>query len=113
MKSDPQLRRWYLGYNRELFGGELPEDTVAIMWEPCGGAVAETQPCDDGEFIIRVNPCLRGVGSKPHHSCARLALIHEMAHVKLLPNSRLAYHGTKFDEEMQRLSQFKSFRKLL
>lgn len=111
MDSDPQLRRWYLDYNRRWFNGDLPEDTVRVMWEPCGGAVAETEPVgDEGELIIRINPCLRGVGSKPRHSNARFALIHEMVHVKLW--GKAAHHGVKFQQEMLSLAQDGAFKNL-
>lgn len=114
MTSDPQLRRWYLDFNRRYFAGELPTDTVTVFWEPIGGALALCSEVENsgGELQIRVNPALRLVGSRPRYSAAKLALLHEMVHVKWWTH-RVEHHGRRFDEELQRLCQYRSFRNLL
>jgi hypothetical protein len=105
MSSDPQLRRWYLDINRRYFDSALPEDTV-IFWEAVAAGYGDCwKPDEDGEFVIRINPALRG-----WPQLAKLTLFHECVHVKLHPNGE---HGSLFDAEIVRLAQYKSYRKLL
>lgn len=114
MHSDPKLRRWYLKFNADFFGGELPDD-VEVYWAPGGtdaGRTFQIAPPMDGnpaQLAITIDPCFMGI---PRH--AKIILAHEMCHVKLWPRGeRLTHHGTTFDEEIQRLTTFRAYRKLL
>lgn len=96
MNSDPQLRRWYLAFNRKYFRGELPEET-AVFWEPDGGHLGTTMKMPDGEFVIRIDPALRFSSRM-----AKIWLLHEMAHISTW-NQKHRAHGRKFKEEINRL----------
>lgn len=98
--SDPTLKRWYRKYNRLYFKGELPEDT-AVYWEPADGNLGDTHEVEDGEFVIRIDPCLRF-----SDKMAKMTLMHELVHVKY-PNS--GDHGRVFQREMLRLAKVGAF----
>lgn len=111
-KSDLKLKRWYLKWNRDYFGGSLPEVTQ-VFWEPVIAGVAEVQDSivpavhsrdDAGNFVIRIDPCLRAF------KCLwGMALLHEMAHIEVDPYPG---HGKKFQEVMLRLAQAGAFKRL-
>lgn len=94
-RSDPKLRRWYRRNNRRFFGGRLTGN-VLLIYETVPGAFGDCLLMPDGYFRIRVNP-IPGTGHRTH----RFTLIHEMAHVKLWPDTG---HGATFDAEMMRLA---------
>ena len=117
MSSDRMLKRWYDRYNREFFGGELPDD-VAVFWEACAahGETFEIESSVEGEpatIGIRINPACRTIWKGSRQGWAKLTLLHEMAHVKLWPVRGLQHHGQRFDQEIQRLCTFRSYRRLL
>lgn len=103
MLSDKQLRRWYREYNQRWFSGELPE-SIDILYAPITGCLGDVIDCPAEDFIIRINP-----------QCAfdtrmvRMILLHEMAHVAVWP---YAWHGGKFQDEMQRLAALGAFKGL-
>lgn len=107
MTSDPKLRRWLLHFNRIHFNSEIPVDRVTVYWEPCGRNAATTA-LEDGEYVIRIDPML--VGSPRH---AKVDLNHELVHVHIWEERGIADHGTRFDQEIQRLCTFRTYRKLL
>lgn len=114
MTSDPYLRRWYLHFNEKFFEGALPEETE-LWWQPCGANMAltfELHPAVDGNpaiLAITFDPSLMGL-----KKITRLVLCHEMCHVKLWARGyKLKDHGRRFDEEIQRLTGFRDYRKLL
>lgn len=105
MTSDPELLSQYRKYNRLLFGGKLRADVI-LYWDALEGLDAE---CSDeiipGSIVIRVNTAFAGWKNQ-----WRICLIHEMAHLHLWPYEA---HGEPWDREIQRLTTFKSYRKLL
>jgi predicted SprT family Zn-dependent metalloprotease len=105
--SDPKLRRWLLHFNRKHFNGSLPVDRITIYYEPCGVAAATTL-LEDDEYVIRVDPALMGF-----RRYTKLIVNHEMVHVLQWRYSRRKPHGTRFDQEIQRLCTFRTYRKLL
>lgn len=115
--SDPQLKRWYGAFNRHWFNSELPSDTV-VFWEPAHGNLGECEPAvdpfakhsvfEDGEWLIRIDPCLRF--SKV---LAKFTLLHECVHVKLaLKKPSYSGHGAPFQREMLRLATIGALKKL-
>ena len=110
MKNDPTLRRWFLKYNKLLFDNKLPLNTICL-WEPLGPAVGETSILvkDPMQFIIKVDPCIMGL-----RRFTRQTLVHEQAHIKLWPlGDKEALHGKAWDEEIQRLTKFRCYRRML
>lgn len=93
MPNDPKLRRWYLIYRQKYFP-ELPEDTQVYYHtaeSPDWGSVTEF----GGKFTIFIDPvCMHVV------PFVRQVLLHEMAHVKLWPDTS---HGKRFKNEKARL----------
>jgi len=57
---------------------------------------------DSGEFVIRVNPAVRG-----WKALRNWVVLHEMAHIHIYPNRN---HGKKFQAEMLRLAQIGAFK---
>lgn len=108
--SDPQLRRWYLAFNRAWFNSELPDD-VTLFWEPAHGCIGECERDNYGgvfrlsesDIVVRLDPTIRF-----SETIAKLTLLHEMCHIKL-PR---ANHGPRFQAEMLRLAQLGALRKL-
>lgn len=105
MTSDPELLSEFKKYNRLLFGNSLRNDVI-LFWDAMDGLDAEI---DDrlikGKFTIRMNTALAGWKNQ-----WRICLIHEMAHLHLWPYE---FHGEAWDREIQRLTKYKSYRKLL
>lgn len=93
LKSDPSLKRLYNKYNRLYFEGSLPN--AVVWWEPVASAYANCT-FEDDVWKIRINPALYG-----WTAAAKMALLHEMAHVKLHPD---ASHSDTFNAEMLRLA---------
>lgn len=112
MTSDPTLRRLYLRYNKLFFNGELPLE-VAIYWAPLGDAVgmSEDAPAslkkEGASYLIRIDPVLGGL---PRF--IRQTVVHEMAHIKLFKQN-ISDHGKEWDKEIQRLTKFRAYRKML
>lgn len=103
MLSDTKLRRWYREYNRRFFGGALSDD-VDILYAPVEGCCADVDNCPAHDFVLRINPAYAiNVGF------VRLALLHEMVHIKLWPCQT---HGAAFQREMKRLAAADAFRGL-
>jgi hypothetical protein len=112
MISDAKLKRLYRWVNVTFYEGELPDD-VEVWWEACQDASAKAVALDSlrGEHPqlgIKFDPCLSLLWRY-----AKLCMIHECAHIKLWPIRGLTDHGKRFDEEIQRLCSFKTYRKLL
>jgi hypothetical protein len=112
MTSEPMLRRLYNSVNRDWFGGELPDD-VPIWFEPCShyAETIEIQPAIEGEpptLGIRVNPSMMAAWD-----LCKIKVAHECIHVKQWQAKRRKNHGIKFDQEIQRLCTFRTYRKLL
>ena len=109
MDSDLRLKRMFAKLNRRYWSGELPADTC-VWWEPCGDTFGKTNLVEDANiFAIRIDPSILGMGVY-----TELILTHEMAHVATwLRTKRLKDHGGVFDAEIQRLTGYRSYRKLL
>lgn len=93
--SDPQLRRWFLHYQRKYFP-KVPPNT-AVYWEPAAGALGDVSEDDNGDFTIRIDPSLRFSSAM-----AKLTLLHEIAHIAC---GMEGDHGEPFQREMQRLAK--------
>ena len=109
MDSDLKLKRLYNTLNARYYEGSLP-GTTALWWERCADKAAVTFEIDGASYLgIKVDPSVMGFGKY-----LKLVLNHEMSHVKLWPlGYKLADHGRYFDEEIQRLTKFRSYRNLL
>ena len=109
MNSDLGLRRKYNAFNKRYFNGELPSNTV-IWYEPCVRACGETVEIDGAEELgIKIDPSVLVFSRLLDQT-----VIHEMAHVRLWPlGYKLKDHGNRWDEEIKRLTTYKSYRKLL
>lgn len=95
----------YRRLNKLYFDSELPD--IEIVWEPQpgDGANGMTHTYNAEAHRLCIDPSLRG-----NNKFIKIIMCHEMCHVKN-PKSR---HGKgKFDEEIQRLCTFASYRKLL
>ena len=109
--SDRRLKRLYRHFNRRYFDGALP-DSTEVWWEHVDGACADCDVDNCGlafdagsdSFMIRLNP---DIGWSERN--AKLALLHEMVHVKLYPNFN---HGRRFQNEMIRLAALGAFDRL-
>jgi hypothetical protein len=103
LKSDRQLKRYYIKFNKLYFGGELPD--AVVWWEPLGGATFGDCLYLEEEKIwrIRINPFVGG-----WRAISKVTLIHEMIHIKCGHR-----HGKAFDIERQRLLGFKEIRDLV
>ena len=92
--ADPSLRRWYREFNRKWWADELPHD-ADVFYAPLGDTIADLWYDAAQTPVIRIDPifsiCSRMV---------RLALLHEMAHIRL----RSPSHGAVFQAEMLRLA---------
>jgi hypothetical protein len=107
MTSDPELAKAYRRYNRIWFRNRLPSlDRVVLYWDSIPGLDGE---CSDdiipGKWVIRIQTAFAGWSNQ-----WRIVLAHELAHLANWPYEK---HGPKFDAEIQRLTKFKSYRKLL
>lgn len=110
LKSHGHLRKLYRNYNTRFFDGALPEDT-AVCWsgDIPNSLAGQTRRWVNGEtgqsqFEIRLNPAIRDWSAYYKH-----VLLHEMAHVKLAPDTR---HGKRFNQEMLRLACMGAFHHL-
>ena len=92
----------YRHLNKLYFNNELPD--LEIVWEPSGDCMMVTHTLGGEPTRITVDPAIKG-----YNKIIKLYLCHEMIHVKY-PKT---HHGRKFDEEIQRLCAFKSYRELL
>lgn len=108
MVSDRRLKHWYDKYNAAYFDGQLPTHTVCF-WEPMpeAGATCPVFEVDHGQFLIKIDPALKGV---PCYF--KLTLLHEMCHLKLWPKHPRSMHGKLFQEEMKRLANANAFKTL-
>jgi hypothetical protein len=81
-----------------------------IWWEPCQDAANKTFEIDGAELLgIEIDPCMMAL-----KRTTKLPLIHEMVDVKTGPQvNRLKDPGDVFDAAIQRLTTFRSCRKLL
>lgn len=107
MKSHGHLRKLYLHYRERYFGNTIPED-VPVCWSgevsPKDRAHLAIRIEDDGttSFEIHLDPVLRVLGPDWY----KMALLHEMAHLKIYPKTK---HGKLFDAEMFRLAHEGAF----
>jgi hypothetical protein len=113
--SDPDLWQWFLDYRRRYFyrkgGTELPDpEHVTVFWHPCpaaDGKIGDYGECyeiEPGEFVLKVS-AKYAIDSRQ----ARIALLHEMVHLKLWPYKN---HGPTFHKEMLRLAKLGAFHAL-
>ena len=110
MDSDRALKRMYSRFNRTYFNGELPETTL-VWWEPCSDADGRTESPenDPASLVIKLDPSLYS-----HGRLTKLVLLHEMVHVLMWARgARVEDHGRLFDAEIQRLTEYREYRKLL
>lgn len=103
--SDPQLRRWFLEYQRKYFPS-VPVNT-AVFWEPPNGKLGDCSRDDNGDFTIRIDTALRFSSA-----IARLILLHELAHANIW-NKEKVEHGSAFHHELDRLYKAGAFKHLL
>lgn len=102
-KPDKKLQRWYQKYNRAFFDGQLPSDVQVGFNELEGmyGTLAvniwtsEEDGLQHTVLQIHIDPERHRGGEQ-----VRCTLVHEMAHVKVLPKR---HHGKEWKEEMTRL----------
>lgn len=112
MVSDAQLRKWYLFFNRKYFKGELPTEPedIVLFWEP-HNSTEDVADCDlklmEGTFVVRLDPVL-----KVNLGYAKMALLHEMVHVKIWKKHPKVTHGDVFQAEMLKLAQAGAFQEL-
>lgn len=109
MNSEKQLKHWYSKYNKLYFDGELPEHTV-LSWEPPDatyGAACPVFEVDHGQFYIKLNPSIKGFSA-----VWKMALIHEMVHLKLWNKHPKHQHGKVFQAEMLRIANMGGFKLL-
>ena len=94
----------YRRLNRLYFANELPD--IEVVWEPQpgDGANGMTHTYNAEAERLCIDPSFRG-----NNKFIKLIMCHEMVHVKYPKIG----HGTKFDEEIQRLCTFESYRKML
>jgi SprT-like family len=101
-KPSSRLQTIYRTYNRKYFDGELPD--IQVGFNELDGlyatlAVSVWTSEEDGlehtMLQIHVDPA-KHFGAEQ----LRATVLHEMAHVKCLPDR---HHGKKFKEEMTRL----------
>lgn len=101
-KPSSRLQTIYRTYNRKYFDNTLPEilvgyNTLEQMYATLAVNCWTTE--EDGlehtELQIHIDP-------ERHHGSEqeRMTLLHEMAHVKVLPHRK---HGKQWKEEMTRL----------
>lgn len=102
--SHSGLRRMYRRLNKLYFNSELPD--IEVVWEPNKlESVAVAHYDSEGKVNrLTFDPAMKG-----YNKAVKLDMCHEMIHVKC-PTIK---HGKKFDEEVQRLCSFPSYRKLL
>jgi predicted metal-dependent hydrolase len=112
MESEPQLLRCYRRFDRLWFNDELPHD-ILIYYDAIGRSYGDCQQLEGGgawsrteagEFIIRVNPSVRGWKAQ-----REWVVLHEMAHIKLYPGTN---HGKRFQAEMLRLATVGAFKSI-
>jgi hypothetical protein len=111
-KQDKRLQKWYIKYNRAFFDGQLPSD-VQVGFNELEGmygtlAVNIWTSEEDGleHSLLQIH-----IDEKKHFAWDQIkfTLLHEMAHVKLLP---IRHHGQRFQEEMKRLAGRDAFKDL-
>jgi hypothetical protein len=111
-KPDHHLQAWYIKYNRAFFDGQLPSD-VQVGYNELEGMygtlavniwTSEEDGLEHKVLQIHIDPSKHFGGSQ-----VRLTLLHEMAHIKLLP---FRQHGRRFEEEMKRLASRDAFKGL-
>jgi len=101
-----RVTRWYRLYNERWFNDDLPHD-VDVYWIPTNKCAADLNVLfnDPESYILQLNPAFA-----LDMNIARIALLHEMAHIKLWPYKK---HGPSFDEEIQRLATIGAYKGLL
>lgn len=109
--SDRKLKRMYNRLNRNLFNGELPDNTE-VWWESVSGCVGlcslegsgTTFDESSDTYFIRINPAIAWSTNQ-----TEFTLIHEMAHIVA---GHKALHGPKFQLIMLTLAEEGAFKTL-
>jgi hypothetical protein len=108
MTSDPELKAAYRRYNRLLFGNSLRPDVITcwdVLEKPHRLDAELSDEIVKGRFTLRIHEKF-----KEQKNQWVLLMIHEMAHLHVWPYDR---HGEHYDREIERLTKYKSYRKLL
>lgn len=122
--TDVDLSRRYKQFRRQYYimhGLQMPANCVLRFapiddpeWEKYPNHPLEAEWCtEDGqEFFITLQPYVAN-----HYCAAKVALLHEMAHIHVYFNTlgdrRFRKHGPTFQAEIDRLYRLGAYRKLL
>lgn len=104
------LKRLYDDYNRRYFDNKLPKQAriVPSRRMPKRSALGTTEynpKYGEQAFCVKINYKLEKM-----LDIAKLTLLHEMCHIKLLNYEKNSFiHGKQFNQEMRRLANIGAF----
>lgn len=112
-KPSKRLKNWYRKYNKVYFDNKLPDHVEIGLneLENAYGTLAfsiwteEDDGLEHNVLQIHIDPRMHAGDEQLHAT-----LLHEMIHVKLLPNK---FHGKKFKNELRLLMLKGAFDDLL